>query len=164
MTTQFLSNNKGAMRILETVIAATIILLVFTAATFLIQSSNVKTSAQTKDLDSLGYNVLTQSLNSGLIEKTVENVTIPQTAQIRTRIQNALPLGIYYNFTIAKYESNSITNWVSESTSVVSVNNVDDDSTVFSGSAEVSSTPTIYTSKNGNTYTATLVLVQAGGQ
>lgn len=163
MTRTLSSNKKGAMRILETVIAATIILLVFTAATFLVQSSNVNTTAQTKDLDNLGYNVLTQSLNAGLIEKTVETNTVVQSAQIRTYIQNALPLGVYFNITVTKYQANTVTNWVNDDIAIVSVDNVDNDRTIFEQS-QVSSTPTIYSSKNGGTYLVTLVLAEAGGK
>lgn len=164
MRNKQIMNNKGVMRILEAVVAATIILIVFSASTFLVQSSTIRSSQQRADLDTLGYNVLSQTVNSGMIEQTMESTTSPLSTQIRTTIQNALPLGIYFNFTISKYLTDDITDWVSQSPILVTVNNVDDDGSIFAESVEVSSNPTIYTSRNGNTYLVTLVLARAGGE
>lgn len=147
-------NNLGFARILETVVAATIIFIVFTASSFFINSSQIKAVQERTDLDRLGYNVLSRLTESGTIEATIEN-TPPLTVQLKAYLQHSLPSSIFFNLTIMNWPSNQ-DGWVN----LLSLSNSDDSS--FSSSLEVSSTPMIYTSKNGNIYYLILVLANAG--
>jgi hypothetical protein len=144
--------NSGFARILETVVAATIIFIVFTASSFFINSSQVKAVQERTDLDRLGYNVLGRLTESGTIEATIENGL---TVQLNGYLQHSLPLSIFFNLAIMNRTSNP-DGWVN----LPSLSNSDYSS--FSNSLEVSSTPLIYTSKNGNIYYLVLVLANAG--
>jgi hypothetical protein len=146
--------NSGFARILETVVAATIIFIVFTASSFFINSSQTKAVQERTDLDRLGYNVLSRLTESGTIEATIEN-TPPLTVQLKAYLQHSLPSSLFFNLTIMNRPSNQ-DEWVN----LHSLSNSDYSS--FSNSLEVSSTPMIYTSKNGNIYYLVLVLANAG--
>ncbi len=149
------------MRILEAVIAAIIIFLVFSVSTYLIRSSDVRLLQERGDLDRLGYNVLNGMINSGTIEETVENQTgtsVNARIQLQTYIQRSIPLSTYFNITIVKMTANK--GWINQ-TALFSISNAG--TSTFLNSPEVSSTPTIYTSKGGNFYYIVLVLARAGG-
>jgi hypothetical protein len=147
----------GQMRILEAVAAALIIFVVFSAATFLNRSSDVKTLQERGDLDRLGYNMLSRMIESGIIEETVENSG--STVELQVFVQRSLPMATFFNLTIVQMEGNDQLDWVN-ATKIASVSNAP--YSAFSKSLEVSSTPTVYTSKGGNTYFITLVLARAG--
>ena len=92
--------NAGITRILETIVAAAIILIAFTAASFFISDS--KTAAlQDRHLDRLGYNVLSKLTESGTIEATIEQ-TPPAKVELKTFIQNSLPSSMLFNLCISK--------------------------------------------------------------
>lgn len=146
--------NSGFARILETIVAATIIFIVFTASSFFINSSQIKAVQERTDLDRLGYNVLSRLTESGTIEATIENMP-PSNVTLKAYLQHSLPSSIFFNLTIMNRPSNQ-DGWVN----LLSLSNSDDSS--FSSSLEVSSTPMIYTSKNGNIYYLILVLANAG--
>jgi len=147
-------NNLGFARILETVVAATIIFIVFTASSFFVNSSQIKAVQERTDLDRLGYNVLSRLTESGVIEATIENMP-PLNVQLKAYLQYSLPSSIFFNLTIMNRPSNQ-DGWVN----LQSLSNSDYSS--FSNSLEVSSTPMIYTSKKGNIYYLILVLANAG--
>ena len=149
--------NLGQARILETVVAATIIFIVFTASSFFINNSQIKEVQERTDLDRLGYNVLNRLTESGTIEATIENEPMPLTVQLKAFLQHSLPSSIFFKLTIMNWTSNN--GWVVPN-NLPSLSNSDDGS--FSNSIEVSSTPMIYTSKNGNIYNLILVLANAG--
>ena len=142
---------------METVVAATIIFIVFTASSFFINSSQVTAVQERTDLDRLGYNVLSRLTESGTIEATIENEPMPLTVQLKAFLQHSLPSSIFFKLTIMNWTSNN--GWVVPN-NLPSLCNSDDSS--FSNSIEVSSTPMIYTSKNGNIYYLILVLANAG--
>lgn len=145
------------MRILEAVVAALIIFVVFSAATFFIRSSDVKVLQERADLDRLGYNVLSGMIESGTVEATLETSFSP--VQLQAYLQRTLPISTFFNLTIVKMAADDQSGWVNQ-TSIVTLSNVP--SAGFTGSLEVSSTPTVYTSKAGYTYFITLVLARAG--
>ena len=149
--------NSGQARILETVVAAMIIFIVFTASSFLVNSSNSIAVQERTDLDRLGYNVLSRLTESGTIEATIEQPT-PLTIQLKAFLQQSLPSSILFKLTLMKWASDSY-GWVASS-ALSSLSNSDDGS--FLNSAEVSSTPMIYTSKGGTIYYLVLVLANAG--
>lgn len=151
-------STRGQSRILEAVIAAAVIFLVFSGATFLIRSSDVKVLQEKADLDRLGYNVLSRLTESGTIEATLENTQNNMSIQLKTFIHRALPSATYFNLTITNCTYN--TPWVQFEKPPIVVCNVDDGS--LANSTELSSTPMIYTSKNGNIYYLILVLARAG--
>ncbi len=160
MKHRFLRNQKGVSRILETVIAAVILFVVFSAATFLVQTSDVKTIQERSDLDRLGYNVLNNIMESGVIENIETNKLPPNidnATYLRTAIQTYIPTTVYFNLTIYTFKD-QIT-YAKLDPVIKNVANAES----FKKSAEISSTNMIYTSKNGNSYYATLILAGAGG-
>jgi len=149
--------NRGQARILETIIAATIIFIVFTASSFFVNSSNSVNVQERTDLDKLGYNVLSRLTESGTIEATIEQ-TPPLTIQLKAFLQQSLPSSILFKFSIMTWDSSS-NKWVA---SFPSLSNSEDSS--FLNSTEVSSTPMIYTlSKNPHdVYYLVLVIANSG--
>jgi hypothetical protein len=101
--------------------------------------------------------VLSRLTESGTIEATIEQPT-PLTIQLKAFLQQSLPSSILFKLTIMKWASDSH-GWVASS-ALPSLSNSDDSS--FLNSAEVSSTPMIYTSKGGNIYYLVLVLANVG--
>ncbi|HEY9754161.1 MAG TPA: hypothetical protein V6C97_03245, partial [Oculatellaceae cyanobacterium] len=94
------TSNKAITRILETIIAATIILVAFSAASFFM--SNPKTAAvqDRTDLDRLGYNVLSKLVESGTIEATVEQ-TPAAYVELKAFVGNSLPSSMLFNLTVS---------------------------------------------------------------
>jgi len=152
-------DSKGFSRILEVVIAAVIIFVVFSVTTFLIQTSDVRTVQERADLDRTGYNVLTGIIESGVIENIETSSTLNVANYLRTIIQSSLPPTVYFSFSVSN---------CTDKTTYVTVELVDGSSVtncpseIFVNSNEVSSTDLIYTSKNGNVYRAVLLLTRAG--
>jgi hypothetical protein len=64
--------NAGYAKILETIVAAAIIFIVFAASSFFVNSSQIKAVQERTDLDRLGYNVLSRLTESGVIEATID--------------------------------------------------------------------------------------------
>ena len=161
--------NSGFARILETVVAATIIFIVFTASSFFINNSQVTVVQERSDLDRLGYNVLSRLSESGTIEATIENTSTPLTSmnstspeviELKAFVQNSLPSSMLFNLNVSKWSPNQDNSWVTHQNLPTPISNINDNS--FSSSLAVSSTPMIYTSKNGNIYYLILVLANAG--
>src|SRR3990172_12830983 len=96
-----IGDSKGFSRILEVVIAAVIIFVVFSVATFLIQTSDVKAVQERADLDRTGYNVLNGIIESGVIENIETSSTLNVTNYLRTIIQSSLPPTVYFSFSIS---------------------------------------------------------------
>ena len=150
---------RGQARILEAVIASAIIFLVFSVATFLTGASSQQIQEKS-DLDRLGYNVLSRLVESGTMEKTLENnpgdLTLVR-AQLNTFLQTALPSATLFKLTISEY---SLTrDWVVLGSPIV-LNNFPSS---IENTLEVSSTPMVYTSHSGKIYSITLVLARSGG-
>jgi hypothetical protein len=155
--------NAGIARILEAVIAATIIFIAFAAASFFV--SNPRTSAvqDRADLDRLGYNVLSRITESGTVQATVGQTppALEADIQLKTFVQNALPSSILFKLTINQYKQDATGKWV-VADQLASVSNTDAPS--FSDSIAVSSTPMIYTApETGSIYYLVLVLANPGG-
>jgi hypothetical protein len=146
--------NAGYARILETVVAAALIFIVFTASSFFLNNSQVKAVQERTDLDRLGYNTLSRLTESGTIEVTVE-AEPPMYLQLKVYLQHSLPSSIFFNLTIMNWSAND-----GEWTTLQSISNAD--FSAFSQSLEVSSTPLLYTSEIGNSYSLILLLANAG--
>jgi len=154
-----LKARRGQSRILEAVIAAVIIFIVFSVSMFLIRASDVKVLQERADLDRLGYNTLHRLVESGTIEATVEKRI--DDVFVKTIIQKSLPSTTYFNLTI--FICSDQGSWIElePHPSYPPISNVSEDA--FAKSMEVSSTNMIYTSKTGNIYQLVLVLARAGG-
>ncbi|HJW65814.1 MAG TPA: hypothetical protein VJ507_03425 [Candidatus Bathyarchaeia archaeon] len=156
---------KGQSRILEAVIAAVIIFIVFSAATFLIRSSDTGVLQERADLDRLGYNLLNRLVESGTIESmTHTNPTDEEVIDwtFNTTIQKSLPSTVYFNLTI--FKCNEISNYPLNYTRIDFVTCASDaPSDLFKKSREVSSTTLLYTSKSGSIFYLVLSLARAGG-
>lgn len=143
--------NAGIARILETIVAATIIFIVFTASAFFLADPKASAIQTRTDLDNQGYNTLNQLVESGTIEATVEH-SPQQKAELQGFIQNSLPASLLFKLTVTPIDGST--------QQVVEISNTEESS--FANFVEVSSTPLIYTSKNGNIYSIVLVLANAG--
>jgi hypothetical protein len=159
--TKLAKSRSGQSRILEAVIAAVIIFIVFSVSLYLIRASDVKVRQEKADLDRLGYNVLHTLVESGTIDQTLEDSPQPWIGQayLKSSIQNALPASMYFNLTIYNCTGSLTGPWFEPDTSHVT--NAPDGA--FAQAMEVSSTSLTYTSKNGNIYYLVLVLTRAGG-
>jgi hypothetical protein len=158
-----LKTSRGQSRILEVVIAAVIIFIVFSVSMFFIQPSDVRVLQERADLDRLGYNVLHRLVESGTIQYFLE-VPLNQTARelnLRTAVQKSLQSAIYFNLTIYNCtESSSGGLGITLNPLNLQLSNTSADS--FNKSLEVSSTTMTYTSKKGNIYYLVLVLARGG--
>ena len=141
------TNRDGQARILEAIIAAVMLLITFSVASIMIQSSDVKVAQETGDLDRLGYNVLSTIAESGVIDATQTNVSVT------TELQANLPQSIYYNFTILNWNSS-----LNRLQPYLSVSNT----ASFANATQISSTSTMYTSPNGQIHQLVLQLARAG--
>jgi len=151
---------KGQSRILEAVIAAVIIFIVFSVSMFLIRASDVRVLQERADLDRIGYNALHRLVESGTIETTIEKYGSGfGEVYLKTVVQESLPSTMYFNLTIFNCVDKG--SWV-ELDNRRWVSNTSDPKS-FAKSLEVSSTNMIYTSKKGNIYHLVLVLARAGG-
>lgn len=152
---------RGQSRILEAVIAASIIFIVLSASMFLIRPSDVKVSQERADLDRLGYNVLHRLVESGTIEETLELYGPGfREDHMRTAVQRMLPSSIYFNLTVFNCTEDK-KNGLIRLEPLPSISNAPPG--LFSEPLEVSSTSIMYTSKNGNIYHLILVLARSGG-
>jgi len=148
-------SRRGQSRILEAVIAAVVIFIAFSVATFMIQANDIKVLQEGGDLDRLGYNVLNTIVESGVIDTP----NAPQrNIIIATALQANLPSAIYYNFTI--YDCINTPNGIIQLGVETNVNNV----LSFANSNQVSSASTMYTNRNGSIRQLILVLARAGEQ
>lgn len=157
-----LRSRKGQSRILEAVIAAVIIFIVFSVSMYFIRASDITVLQERADLDRLGYNTLHRLVESGTIEATIEVASGRGIDEpfVKTIIQKSLPSATYFNLTIYKCNDNGF--WIElEPTRYQSISNAPEDA--FAKSMEVSSTNMIYTSKTGNIYQLVLILARAGG-
>jgi hypothetical protein len=152
-------DNSGFSRILEAVIAAVILFTVFSVATFLIQTSDVKRVQERADLDRTGYNVVTSLVESGAIESIETNSILDVTNYLRTIIQGSLSPTIYFSSSISNCTENGpyVAMQLVEGRDVTNC-----PLELFVNSAEVSSTNLVYTSKSGNVYEIVLLLTRAG--
>lgn len=157
--------HRGQARILEAVIAAVIIFIVFSVAIFLIRASETRVLQERADLDRLGYNVLHTLAESGTLEATIE--TDEGVSNLMTVVQRSLPSQTYFKLTIFNCEENPYDKTLVELDPTITISNTPADS--FANSLEVSSTSMIYTSRiynitstTYNIYNVELVLTRGG--
>lgn len=151
-----IKDDRGQARILEAVIASTLIFISFSVAFYLIYSSENPFAQETVDLNRLGYNVLHRIAESEVIERTIEENPQDCKAHLKTIIQEFLPSGIYFNLTVYNSTGSLSEPYTSPS---ISVSNAPAET--FAGSQEVASVSIIYTSKKGNTYYLILKLIRS---
>lgn len=146
-------NRQGQARILEAVIAAAILLITFSVASIMAQSSDVKILQESGDLDRLGYNVLTTIVESGAIDNNLSYL------QVNTILQANLPQTIYYNLTIFNCTTN--VNGIISLKADPIYKNITNTASFFNA-AEISSNSLIYTSPKGQIHKLVLELARAG--
>jgi len=152
---------EGQARILEAVIAAAIIFVVFSGVTFFMRSSDITIVQERGELDRLGYNILDRIVESGAIEQELETKldlwTIGQ--HFKAIILQALPSTVYFKLNIFNCTENGP--WITlNPISLPNANNTSEDA--FAISKEVSSTTVTYTSRTGSIYNIVLVLARGG--
>lgn len=154
-----LKHNHGQARILETVIAAVIIFLVFSVAFFMVKSSENIITQETADLNRLGYNTLHRIVESGVIEETLENNqrTDVGAAYLRMIVQESLPSAMYFNLTIFNCTGDLKNPFAPNP---LSISNAPAEE--IAKSKEIASVSTIYTSKKGNIYYLVINIARAG--
>lgn len=149
-------NRQAVSRILEAVIAAVVLLLTFSAAAVMIQSSGTRVLQEGGDLDRLGYNVLSIIVESGVVDEPQANL------EISTILRTNLPPTIYYNFTVFNCIQASGIIKIQADLKYNNIVNTSNPAT-FTNSSQVSSTSTVYTSPNGQIRQLVLQLTRAGG-
>lgn len=147
----------GQARIIEAVIASILVFIAFTAAFFMLFSSEKFFKQEAVDLNRLAYNVLNRLVESGVIEDSIENGQVDET-KIINALQSLLPQNMYFNLTVSRWvsESGGIGGWVAISSFI---SNAPED--LFKTSTEVASASIVYTSKDGGVYRFRLSLTRA---
>ncbi|MCX8170945.1 MAG: hypothetical protein N3E47_03085 [Candidatus Bathyarchaeota archaeon] len=143
----------GQVRIIEAVTASILIFIAFTAAFFMLFSSEKFFRQETVDLDRLAYNVLHRLAESGVIDESIEEGRYNE-VELRSALQNLLPQNLYFNLTIRERDASGL--W----RPYPPISNAP--SGVFESPSEVASASIIYTSKEGKIYYLSLVLARAG--
>lgn len=148
-----LSSRFGQARIIEAVMASILIFIVFTAAFYMLFSSEKFFRQEAVDLNRLAYNVLHLIAESGVIEEAIEGGS---EMKLMNLLQSLLPQGIYFNLTI--YKRDDLDQW----SRVLSLYNAPPE--IFERSSETASAGIIYTSRRLKIeiYYLNLVLTRAG--
>lgn len=140
-------NVHGQTRIIEAVIASIIIVIVFTAAFFMLLSSENIFRQETVDLNKLAYNTLHRLADSGALETIKEDAS-----RTKEMLVEMLPQGIYFNLTVERAPPNSGV--------IRTVANAAPGE--FEKPREIASTNLLYTTRTGEIYLVTLRLTRAG--
>ncbi len=147
-------SREGQMRILEAVIATTVLLVAFTAFYFMLYSSVKFFKQEAVDLNRLSYNALMHLAESGIVERALSGDAQAGGAMLLRALQVLLPSNVFFNLTIV-----NITDASSREV-VVSVSNAVP--AIFEGPSEVASATTTYTSSEGKIYMLVLRLALVG--
>ncbi|MEM2321417.1 MAG: hypothetical protein QXS79_06025 [Candidatus Bathyarchaeia archaeon] len=135
----------GQARIIEAVVASILIFIAFTAAFFMLFSSEKFFRQEAVDLNRLAYNVLHRLAESGVIDETIESSS---STTLFSALQSLLPPNIYFNLIIRDNSGQ----WT--------ISNAPEE--VFETSSEVASASITYTSRDGKIYYLCLSLTRAG--
>lgn len=152
--------DKGQARILEAVVAASLIFIVFTGSSFLVNRLDTTSTQERTDLDRLGYNVLSKLAESGTIEATIEKNSPNSRIDLKNFVRSAIPSSMLFCLNVTKYEYDQNSNWVLPQSPIM-ISNTEPAS--FTSSLTISSTPAMYTSRNGNIYYLVLMLANGKG-
>jgi len=147
-------SKKGQMRILEAVIATTILLVAFTAFYFMLYSSEKFFKQEAVDLNRLSYNALMYLVESEVVERALGSGAQAGEAMLVKTLQSILPSNVFFNLTVINVTEASSKNTVMSMSNAVSA--------VFERSGEVASAKAIYTSSRGSVYELILKLAVAG--
>ncbi|MEM4727651.1 MAG: hypothetical protein QXD04_05295 [Candidatus Bathyarchaeia archaeon] len=149
-----LASERGQSRILEAVIAASVIFLVFSVSSFLVRASDIRVLQERADLDRLGYNTLHKLVESGAFDEIMREASSQldpfrsASLLLKNFLQRNLPQDIFFNLTV----------YLGEEVKAIT-SNIDQEPR----SLELSSTSLTYTSRNGDIYLLILILTRAGG-
>lgn len=144
-----LGSRRGQSRILEAVIAASIIFMVFSVSSFLVRASDIRVLQERTDLDRLGYNILHRIVESGAFEDIIQQNNAG--LLLNCILQRSLPQDVFFNLTIHKCPSMN---------PLITTSNITQESL---SSLEIASTSLIYTSREGEIYFLNIILTRAGG-
>ena len=93
-----MKNNKGQMRVIETILAAIIIVVALSFVNFF--SVNPRVGAyEVKDLEKMGYSVLNDLDQNGILTREVYQ---SKWADLKAALRLTLPVDVYYNMTVYK--------------------------------------------------------------
>jgi hypothetical protein len=103
-----MKKNRGQMRVIETVLAAIMIVSALFFVSFF--SANPRASAyEVKDMEKMGYSVLLDLDQQGIL---VPMVYQQEWDDLKTALKITLPLDIYFNLTICKLDHTRVTSIV----------------------------------------------------
>src|SRR3989304_9020469 len=142
---------RGIVRVIEVLLAATALFIAFTTSIFLTTTSRINVLQEHSDLDRVGQNTLLRLAESGVIDSTVYpngNVTTFDKSTLQNTITEALPPLTYYSMTI--YGDANSGSFPSFTRQIGNVSNTSQNS--FNTAAEVSSSSFMYTSSSGEIY------------
>ncbi|MEM2127498.1 MAG: hypothetical protein QXH67_04665 [Candidatus Bathyarchaeia archaeon] len=155
-----LASERGQSRILEAVIAASVIFMVFSVSSLLVRASDIRVLQERADLDRLGYNTLHKLVESGAFEDIMRKASSQpdeQASSLKNLLQRSLPQDIFFNLTVYRCETEEMNINIS-SLNITATNMLQEQR-----SLEISSTSLTYTSRNGDIYLLILILTRAGG-
>ncbi|MEM3046869.1 MAG: hypothetical protein QW057_07290 [Candidatus Bathyarchaeia archaeon] len=152
---------RGQSRLIEAILAALIIFVVFSVAVYLVTSAKLWTVHERGDLDRAGYNLLHTLAESRVIEQTVDDPSVNSTAPLYMVVQRFLPPMTYFNLTVYKLQVDDDGVTINRTIVDKPISNADSADS-FTRSSDVSSTTFIYTSRRGNIYYIVLMLARGG--
>jgi hypothetical protein len=107
-----LKNNKGQMRVIETILAALIIVSALAFVNFF--SVNPRAAAyEVKDLEKMGYSVLNDLDQQGILASKVYQPS--EWGDLKTALRLTLQLDVYFNLTICKIDNENSLSKVGDS-------------------------------------------------
>ena len=141
-------NSKGQMRVIETILAALIIVSALAFVNFF--SVNPRAAAyEVKDMEKMGYSILTDLDQQGIL---VQKVYQPlEWGDLKTALRLTLPLDVYFNLTICELHEDL----PHKVTSIVY-----GDLTTFSDAKNVASVSYSLVGTSGDGYQPRLLLLQ----
>jgi hypothetical protein len=101
-----MKNNKGQMRVIETIIASFIIVAAL-AFVSIFAASPESFGLEMKDLEKMGYSALHDLDQQGVLRQLVYN---DQWSDLRTILKITLPNDVYFNLTISDLSNGQIQN------------------------------------------------------
>lgn len=148
------SNSKlGQVRVIEAVVASIIMLIMFTAAFYMLFSSEKFFKQEVVDLNRLAYNVLHHLLESNVVEEAVSEEGAVNELKLMNVVESLIPQNVLFNLTIWEHEVNR---W----NLIASIHNTPLE--VFERASEIASAGVTYTSRSGKILYLNLILVRTG--
>lgn len=156
-------SREGQFRILEVVFASIIITASYGLTTYLISPANTPAIRGKADIETLGFNLLTQLAASGTLEKTANSGIANWEEDVKIVMIRLLPPATYFNLTIFRASSGQQgVQYTLHNTKPITNVQASEAVQAFKRAPEVASSTYVYTTKDGKTFVLILRLAHAG--